>query len=202
MGRCVNESRGGLLHELFHVFGVMHTQKRADRDRHVKVLKENIQDRFEFSYDICYECKDYGIPYDCDSIMHFGTETFSLGKPTMESIDPKCDLRWVGAAFDGRHGSSIASPSDWRLLNKIGDRLCNASSRPLNKTPTPRTTRKPKTTRRPRTTRRPKTTRRPASSRRPRTTRAPKGSKRRPKGPRRSNVRKPRKEQPPGLIWD
>ena len=35
-----------------------------------------------------------GIPYDCDSIMHFGTETFSLGKPTMESIDPKCDLRW------------------------------------------------------------------------------------------------------------
>ena len=25
--------RGGLLHELFHVFGVMHTQKRPDRDR-------------------------------------------------------------------------------------------------------------------------------------------------------------------------
>ena len=24
------------------------------------MLKENIQDRFEFSYDICYECKDYG----------------------------------------------------------------------------------------------------------------------------------------------
>jgi len=57
--RCVAESRGGLLHELFHVFGVMHTQKRPDRDRYVKVLKENIQDRFEFSYDICYECKDY-----------------------------------------------------------------------------------------------------------------------------------------------
>ena len=28
-----NPTRGGLLHELFHVFGVMHTQKRADRDR-------------------------------------------------------------------------------------------------------------------------------------------------------------------------
>ena len=92
----------------------------------MKVLKENIQDRFEFSYDICYECKDYGketcchlifvnfepyhikamslfplcesaayqgIPYDCDSIMNFGTETFSLGKPTMESVDPDCDLK-------------------------------------------------------------------------------------------------------------
>jgi len=201
--RCVAESRGGLLHELFHVFGVMHTQKRADRDRHVKVLKENIQDRFEFSYDICYECKDYGIPYDCDSIMNFGTETFSLGKPTMESVDPDCDLKWVGAAFDGRHGSSIASPSDWLLLNKIGDKLCDAPSRSVNKTPRPRTTRKPKTTtrrpktttRRPKTTtRRPRPTRRPTTSRRPRTTRAPKGSKRRPEVPRRSNARKPRKE--------
>ena len=27
--------RGGLLHELFHVFGVMHTQKRPDRDRYL-----------------------------------------------------------------------------------------------------------------------------------------------------------------------
>ena len=26
----------------------------------MRVLKENIQDQFEFSYDICYECKDYG----------------------------------------------------------------------------------------------------------------------------------------------
>ena len=30
------------------------------KPRHVRVLKENIQDQFEFSYDICYECKDYG----------------------------------------------------------------------------------------------------------------------------------------------
>merc|ERR1711994_113139 len=212
--RCVNESRGGLLHELFHVFGVMHTQKRPDRDRHVRVLKENIQDQFEFSYDICYECKDYGIPYDCDSIMNFVTETFSLGKPTMESVDPNCDLRWVGAAFDGRHGKSIASPSDWKLLNIIGDKLCNDNARPTK----PRTTRKPKITQRPKTTRRPRTTRRPTptrrprttttrrprttTTRRPRTTRPTKGSRRRPKGPRGSNVRRPRKQPPPGLIWD
>merc|ERR1712226_684265 len=77
--RCVNESRGGLLHELFHVFGVMHTQKRPDRDRHVKVLKENIQDRFEFSYDICYECKDYGIPYDSTRSCTLGRGPSFLG---------------------------------------------------------------------------------------------------------------------------
>jgi len=134
--RCVAESKGGLLHELFHVFGVMHTQKRADRDRHVRVLKENIKDKFEHSYDICYKCKDYGVPYDCDSIMHFGTETFSLGRPTMEARDSSCDLRWVGAAFDGRHGSSIASPWDWELLKRIAARLCPAATSTNSRRPT------------------------------------------------------------------
>ena len=28
--------------------------------RHVRVLKENIKDHYEHSYDICYQCKDYG----------------------------------------------------------------------------------------------------------------------------------------------
>jgi hypothetical protein len=79
--------------------------------RYVKILKENIMDSFEFSYAICRECKDYGepaapalrmvphagVPYDCDSIMHYGTETWSLGqgRPTMESRHPGCDLRWA-----------------------------------------------------------------------------------------------------------
>ena len=40
-----------------------------------------------------------GIPYDCDSIMNFGTETFSLGKPTMESVDPNCNLKLVSCSI-------------------------------------------------------------------------------------------------------
>ena len=95
-----------------------------------------------------------GVPYDCDSIMHFGTETFSLGRPTMEARDSSCDLRcmqwndftgkvqltfanrWVGAAFDGRHGSSIASPWDWELLKRIAARLCPAASSTNSRRPT------------------------------------------------------------------
>jgi len=197
--RCVNESRGGLMHELFHVFGVMHTQKRQDRNRHVKILKENIQDPFEFSYDICHECKDYGVPYDCDSIMHFGTETFSLGKPTMEAQHDGCDLRWVGAAFDGRHGREVGSPSDWLLLNRIGDRLCSpsaAKARPRT-SPTPRTTRRPRTSKAPRTTttrrttRASRTTRRSVAKTNSRPARPAKAS-RRPKATRRPSQRKPR----------
>merc|ERR1719499_440795 len=32
---CWAENRGGLLHEMFHLFGIMHTQMRADRDEHI-----------------------------------------------------------------------------------------------------------------------------------------------------------------------
>ena len=35
--------RGGLLHEMFHLFGIMHTQMRKDRDQHITVLRQNIQ---------------------------------------------------------------------------------------------------------------------------------------------------------------
>ena len=35
--------RGGLLHEMFHLFGIMHTQMRKDRDEHITVLRQNIQ---------------------------------------------------------------------------------------------------------------------------------------------------------------
>merc|ERR1712055_739958 len=133
--RCVEESRGGLLHELFHVFGVMHTQKRPDRDRYVKVLKRNIKDAYEHSYDICHQCNDFGVPYDCDSIMHFGTETFSTGRPTMVAKDSNCDLRWVGAAFDGRHGSQVASDWNWELLRRIASKLCSNSSAASSREP-------------------------------------------------------------------
>ena len=99
---CWAENRGGLLHEMFHLFGIMHTQMRADRDQHITVLRQNIQRAFSqeydvrlnklqlasnvcFSFQICHECNDYGVPYDCSSIMHYGAETFSTGRWTMRA---------------------------------------------------------------------------------------------------------------------
>merc|ERR550519_1482465 len=80
--------------------------------------------------------------------MHYGTETFSVGgeeRPTMTRRHSDCDLRWVGAAFDMRHGSEVASPSDWELLKRIGARLCKTTTNPTTTTktttnPTPTTT--------------------------------------------------------------
>ena len=144
---------------MFHLFGIMHTQMRADRDQHITVLRQNIQRAFSqeydvrlnklqlasnvcFSFQICHECNDYGVPYDCSSIMHYGAETFSTGRWTMRAkskvsklftltndiiiLFQSCDLKWVGAAFDGRG----ASPNDWLLLRRVTKDMCNNRKQP------------------------------------------------------------------------
>ena len=83
--RCWAENRGGLLHEMFHLFGVMHTQMRADRDKYINILTNNIQQAYMQEYTICHECNDFGVPYDCSSIMHYGAESFSTGQWTMSA---------------------------------------------------------------------------------------------------------------------
>ena len=49
---CWGENRGGLLHEMFHLFGIMHTQMRRDRDEHITILRQNIQSQFSQEYDV------------------------------------------------------------------------------------------------------------------------------------------------------
>ena len=49
---CWAENRGGLLHEMFHLFGIMHTQMRSDRDEHITILRQNIQRQFSQEYEV------------------------------------------------------------------------------------------------------------------------------------------------------
>ena len=83
--KCFAENRGGLLHEMFHLFGVMHTQMRADRDKYINILTNNIQQAYMQEYSVCHECNDFGVPYDWSSIMHYGAESFSTGQWTMRA---------------------------------------------------------------------------------------------------------------------
>ena len=50
--QCWGEARGGLLHEMMHMFGVMHTQMRADRDKYITVLKKNVKSFYRREYDV------------------------------------------------------------------------------------------------------------------------------------------------------
>ena len=49
---CWAKARGGLLHEMFHMFGVMHTQMRADRDNYITINNNNIQPSYRREYEV------------------------------------------------------------------------------------------------------------------------------------------------------
>jgi len=123
---CWGKARGGLLHEIMHMFGVMHTQMRADRDKYITIYKNNVQSFYRREYDICKECNDHGVPYDCSSIMHYGAETFSKGNWTMTSKSSSCKLSWLGNASHGKG----ATANDWELLKRITRDLCQRRNRP------------------------------------------------------------------------
>ncbi|MBK7845758.1 MAG: hypothetical protein IPJ71_19145 [Bdellovibrionales bacterium] len=58
------------VHEILHALGMWHEQSRTDRDTHVEVLYENIQEEYKDQFDIFP-----GIvlgAYDFNSIMHYG----------------------------------------------------------------------------------------------------------------------------------
>jgi len=78
-----------LTHEMFHAFGIPHTQTRRDRDEYINMSKEIAKSP---KFEICTNkelCKTYkNINYECDSIMHIGK------KPIYTSIDPKDLLPW------------------------------------------------------------------------------------------------------------
>lgn len=98
-GACLEPSNprsiGLITHELFHTLGISHLQERADRDLYVSINWFNIQlfSLFNFKWNPFYAAE--GIPYDCDSIMHYDDSAFSNGRgPTMTARDPEhCDLR-------------------------------------------------------------------------------------------------------------
>merc|ERR1711872_134754 len=103
------------LHELFHVFGIAHTQRRVDRDNYITVIQDNIQEKFRRQYDICYGCTIVPlVAYECNSIMHYSDSTFSISpghKPTMKSANKQSCPAWQ-LIF----GSYTGTTNDWNSL--------------------------------------------------------------------------------------
>ena len=82
-----------IMHEFLHALGVFHTQQRTDRDRYIKINQENIKEGLEFTFAKLSEAEvdEFGLPYDFESVMHYGQYQNSkdYGKlRTIETLDP------------------------------------------------------------------------------------------------------------------
>ena len=77
-------SLGSAIHEIGHALGLWHEQSRADRDRHIEIIFENISPQHRHNFDQhILDGDDLG-PYDYGSIMHYPATAFSInGQPTI-----------------------------------------------------------------------------------------------------------------------
>ena len=84
---------GNVVHEFLHTLGLHHETSRADRDKYVQIVLENIVPEAVHSFEILYDTVNTRGPYDYESIMHFPPNAFSSnGKPTIEPRLPNIKI--------------------------------------------------------------------------------------------------------------
>jgi hypothetical protein len=78
-----------MAHELAHALGFLHEQSRPDRDSHVQILTQNINAQYLSNFNIDPNAQTFGMPYNFESIMHYGRTAFSVnGQDTIRTLDP------------------------------------------------------------------------------------------------------------------
>ncbi|KAF2357093.1 Peptidase M12A [Trinorchestia longiramus] len=122
---------GVIIHELMHAVGFWHEQSRFDRDNYITINWHNIKSGMEHNFKK-YEwnfISNLSMPYDLDSIMHYGHYSFSMDhKRGIKTIEPNDGKSKIGQ----RRGLSKV---DIAKLNKLYN--CNQAQQTKVTTPPP-----------------------------------------------------------------
>ena len=103
------------VHEIGHVIGFWHEQSRPDRDQYVNIHEQNIQSGNERIFDKRTDVNSLGVPYDFNSIMHYGATAFA--RPNTKTITTKEKDIPIGRAPE-------LSPLDIKQTNLLYNHQC------------------------------------------------------------------------------
>merc|ERR1719436_119708 len=113
---------GVVVHEIMHALGWLHEQSRADRDNHIKIHWDNIEEKYKYGFDKCENCDNQGQTYDTTSIMQYATWAFAKdqNKPSMTKIGCPDDEVWPSKESGCRLGQyNGLSESDIKEVNLL-----------------------------------------------------------------------------------
>jgi len=117
---CNNVGPIGALHELMHVFGIEHTQKRTDRDNYINVhdycIKNTTNARYQYAKLDNYPDQSIRdkVPYKCNSIMHYTQHTYST------NFCPTMTRRWDNNDCYFSFGDALQEDWDWLKMHVCG----------------------------------------------------------------------------------
>ncbi|XP_064617858.1 uncharacterized protein LOC135481983 [Liolophura sinensis] len=115
---------GTVLHETVHALGFWHEQSRPDRDKYIRVLRDNIPDKYmkDFEKIKTTMTSSRGFPYDYRSVTHYSQTAFTKnGKNTIQVIGPGKRLRLKIGQRKGLSNLDIAQLNDMYKCNRRRD---------------------------------------------------------------------------------
>jgi len=127
-GGCMHA--GIIEHEFLHAIGLYHHQSRSDRDYYVKIIWGNIPEkvRHNFNKYSSTVVNHFNLPYDFQSVMHYGGADFGNGRTTIQTLDPTKqnvigqrngvsagDIELLKKMYTCEANTGIGGPDDWKF---------------------------------------------------------------------------------------